>query len=63
MVKMKQDVKVSEEKLEHRLAEPGIVALPLSTSVSHSVVSALCDPMDCSPPGSSVHGIPQARIL
>ena len=23
----------------------------------------LCNPMDCSPPGSSVHGIPQARIL
>ena len=23
----------------------------------------LCDPMDCSPPGSSVHGIVQARIL
>ena len=23
----------------------------------------LCDPMDCSPPGSSVHGNPQARIL
>ena len=23
----------------------------------------LCDAMDCSPPGSSVHGIPQARIL
>ena len=23
----------------------------------------LCDPKDCSPPGSSVHGIPQARIL
>ena len=23
----------------------------------------LCDPMDCSPPGSSVHGIFQARIL
>ena len=22
-----------------------------------------CDPMDCSPPGSSVHGIIQARIL
>ena len=22
----------------------------------------VCDPMDCSPPGSSVHGIPQARI-
>ena len=24
---------------------------------------ALCDPMDCSLPGSSVHGISQARIL
>ena len=24
---------------------------------------SLCDPMDCSPPGSSVHGICQARIL
>ena len=24
---------------------------------------ALCDPMDCSPPGSSVHGILQVKIL
>ena len=24
---------------------------------SHSVLSDFCDPMDCSPPGSSVHGI------
>ena len=23
----------------------------------------LCDPMDCSPPGYSIHGILQARIL
>ena len=23
----------------------------------------LCDPMDCSPPGSSVHGVLQARVL
>ena len=23
----------------------------------------LCDPLDCSPPGFSVHGISQARIL
>ena len=23
----------------------------------------LCDPMDCSPPGSSVHGILQTRVL
>ena len=26
-------------------------------------VLTLCDPMDCSLPGSSVHGILQARIL
>ena len=37
-------------------------------SVSRCVKSlqsclTLCDPMDCSPPGSSVHGILQARIL
>ena len=32
-------------------------------SVSHLVVSTLCDPMDYSPPGSSVHEILQARIL
>ena len=25
--------------------------------------NVLCNPMDCSPPGSSVHGILQARIL
>ena len=24
---------------------------------------ALCDPMDCSPPGSSIHGLLQTRIL
>ena len=30
---------------------------------SHSVVSDSCDPMVCSPPGFSVHGISQARTL
>ena len=29
----------------------------------HWLCLTLCDPMDCSPPGSSVHGILQARIL
>ena len=28
-----------------------------------SLVPTLCDPMDCSPLGSSVHGILQAKIL
>ena len=30
---------------------------------SFQLYPTLCDPMDCSPPGSSVHGILQARIL
>ena len=29
----------------------------------HSVYPTLCNPLDCSPPGSSVHGILQVRIL
>ena len=28
-----------------------------------TVMSNSCDPMDCSPPRSSLHGILQARIL
>ena len=32
-------------------------------SVSYSVASTLCNPMDRSPLGSSVYGILQARIL
>ena len=35
----------------------------LSSLSSHSVVSSSCDPMDCIQPGSSVHGILQARTL
>ena len=34
-----------------------------STSTVAQSYLTLCDPMDCSPPGSSVHGILQARIL
>ena len=40
----------------------------LNMSVKENVLVAqscptLCDTVDCSPPGSSVHGILQARIL
>ena len=31
--------------------------------VCFQLCPTLCDPMDCSPPGSTVHGISQARIL
>ena len=34
-----------------------------SESISHSSCLTLWDPMDCSPPASSVHEILQARIL
>ena len=36
-----------------------IVVIALVTQAS----PLLCDPMDCSPPGSCVHGILQGRIL
>ena len=35
----------------------------VKVKVSHSVMSDSCDPIDCSPPGSSVYGILQPRIL
>ena len=37
-------------------------SLKIKVSVTQSCLT-LCDPKDCSPPGSSVHGIVQARIL
>ena len=36
---------------------------PLFTVLVAQSCPTLCDPMDCNPPGSSVHGILQARIL
>ena len=40
-----------------------IYALKESESEVAQSCPTLCDPVDCSPPGSSVHGILQARIL
>ena len=47
--------------------------LSLETQLSRETAAAaakslqscptLCDPMDCGPPGSSIHGIFQARVL
>ena len=45
-------------------AEEFQIILGISLSrIWSKVVSDSCDPMDCSLPGSSVHGILQARIL
>ena len=40
-----------------------LVVFVLGWCLSHQVMSDSCDPMDCSPPASYVHGILQARIL
>ena len=43
---------------------PGTLHCRAYCCVSHSVMSWLfCDPINCSPPGSSVHGVSQARVL
>jgi len=34
-----------------------------ASGLRHSVTSDYWDPVDCSPPGSTVHGIFQARVL
>ena len=34
-----------------------------ATAKSLQSCPILCDPMDCSPPGSSIHGIPRATVL
>ena len=45
------------------LASMGDLAHPLLVSVSAQSCPTLCESVDCSPPGSSVHGIFQARVL
>ena len=51
----------------HRGLKDFLWKFPAVGSTAHSVCVqsclTLCDPVDCSPPGSSVHGILQARIL
>jgi len=39
------------------------VAAAAAAAKSRQSCPTLSDPMDCSPPGSSIHGILQARIL
>ena len=41
----------------------GIVCVDMCVCSVVQLCPTLCDPMDCSPPGSSAHRIFQARIL
>ena len=45
------------------LAHPNSSAVPFEASVRAQSCLTFCDPMNCSPPGFSVQGILQARIL
>ena len=49
----------------HILSSPSISSLSMLPCCVKSLQLSptLCDPINCSPPGSSVHGILQARIL
>ena len=65
-VKTKAGMRVKEGTLHNG---PGLSARRLHNRCICTCTQRLCgigrvhDPTDCSPPGSSVHGIPQARIL
>ena len=50
---------------QSRAGQPGSALLQVDGICCAKSLSCptLCDPLDCSPPGSSVHGILQARIL
>ena len=54
-----------EPQVSHPIMASGSkskISPPVKVLVTQSC-PALCDPMDCGPPGSSVRGILQARIL
>ena len=56
----------SEEIILHnqrRFPKETLLSLKESESEVAQSCPTLCDPVDCSLPGSSVHGILQARIL
>ena len=58
-----KDERLQELICERLRAQGSGGAVLKSGSVSHSAVLTLCNPVDCSLPGSSVHGISQAGIL
>ena len=60
-----QEQKKETEGSQREKAKPRRARAIRGCACAKSLQSCLtlCDPMDCSPPGSSVHGILQARIL
>ena len=62
MVKSLWPLPVEQEE-QNLLGSVGLGALSQSVSSVAQSCLTLSDPMDCSLPGSSVHGIFQARVL
>ena len=59
-------MKMHYEQLEKNTRGPGNAILEeekVKESETAQLCPTLCDPVDCSPPGPSVHGSLQARIL
>ena len=58
-------IEVASLVAEHGLwgAWASVVAAAAAATKSVQLCPALSDPMDCSLPGSSIHGIFQARVL
>ena len=54
--------KFIKRKWKRQSLSPTWLLVKVKVLVAQSCLT-LCNPMDCSPPGSSVHGILQARIL
>ena len=52
-----------KERFPHPGKSPHFTAAAAAAAKSLQLCPTLCDPIDCSPPGSSVPGILQARIL
>ena len=69
--KRRANGKFEKDGQEEREEKKKVTTLPmhfLCVKLKVKVLAAqpcptLCDPIDCSPPGSSIHGILQARIL
>ena len=54
---------ITAEWMQKLIQEVICISFPLCVRCVSTSCLTLCDPMGCSPPGSSVQGISQARIL
>ena len=61
----KKDIKDKQRMCQQSLHHQGVCVCRRVHTCTRMLnrVRLFCDPVDCSPPGSSVHGILQARIL